>query len=354
MKNEKGFTLVELITVIVVIAIVAVIATRTVTNKINSSKEKAYNIQVNNIKDSAKKYMLENTDEDKYHLDTMCITIAMLQEKGYLEKGNISNPKTNKDFDVNKNYVKVKYNLESNQYEYDFTDDCTEINVVPAAETIISNNDVKITNKADGLYETTDSYVYRGTNPNNYIKFNNGTWRIVSIDKETMMIKIVNLQGTQKQISETELIKDLNDDFENGTTYPQSTKDYINLNSKWNSGSISELDTSTILKSVEKQSNSFNTISLLTVGEYVDASLNKNCYSTNSCSSYLSTNSNYWLLNNTSDNKNWYVTSENKLAYATQSTQLYNVYPCLYLTLNSSIASGNGTAAEPYELQEKN
>ena len=349
MKKNKGFTLVELITVIVVIAVISLIAIRNVSSKINSSKNKAYDIQVNNIKAAAKKYMLENTDDDKYHLNTTCITIKMLQNKGYLEKGNIKNPKEGKNFDVNKNYVKAEYDFDKSQYVYEFTDSCENKNVIPVSETILKNNPIKIINKEDGLYETTDSYVFRGANPNNYINFNNKKWRIVSIDKETMMIKIIDLSDNQKQISENGIIKDLNDDFETGTTY-NTNREKINTNSKWNSNVIKELDSSLTIKSVEKQSNSFNTISLLTLGEYVDASLDKDCYKTNNCTSYLLTGKTYWLLNQTNDNNQWYV-NNNKLESTTTDSKLYNVYPCLYLKLNTEISSGNGTIETPYELK---
>ena len=111
MKNKKGFTLIELIMVIVVIGIVAMIAIQSVTKRIVDSKERAYNIEVNNIKSAAKKYMLENQKVDEYHLNTLCINISTLQNKGYLEKGNIRNPKTDEIIDPLKNFVKIKYNF---------------------------------------------------------------------------------------------------------------------------------------------------------------------------------------------------------------------------------------------------
>ena len=351
-KSNKGFTLIELIAVIVVIAIIAVISFQVITNRITSSKEKTYNIQINNIKSAAKKYMLENSTIDKYHLNTLCISIKTLQEKGYLEKGDIINPNTSEKFDSEKNYVKIKYDLDKNQYDYSFTDICTYSIVTPASETIISDNDIKIVNKDAGLYETTDSYVFKGKNPNNYIEFNNTIWRIISIDKETMMIKIINLADNQKVISETGFIEELNNDFINGTTYNETNKEKINSNSKWNSGVINSLDSALTLKSAEKQSNSYNTISLLTVGEYIDASLDKNCYNTKNCDSYLSQNKNYWLLNKTSDNKNWYIATNNQASSVVASSDhLFHVYPCLNLKISNQISSGDGSSSNPYKLK---
>lgn len=352
-KNKKGFTLVELIMVIVVIGIIAMIAIQSVTKRIADSKERAYNIQVNNIENAAKKYMLESEKEDEYHLNTLCISISMLQDKGYLEKGNIKNPKTDENFNVTENFVKIKYNFDRKQYEYNFTNDCTPIQKVPAARTIIDNNSnaIKINLKDDGLYELIDSYVFRGVKPNNYIEISDRMWRIVSIDKSTMMIKVVYLNDNQKTISEKGILKDLNDDYETGTTYQETFKAFVNTNSKWNSGVVNKLNSALSLKSIEKQSNVYNTIGLLTVGDYVDASIVKNCHITNTCTSYLSTNKNYWLLNNTNDNKTWYVNASNQLLSETQSTQLYNVYPCLYLKTNSVISSGTGTETDPYILK---
>ena len=353
--KKNGFTLIELITVIVVIAIIAMISFQAVTSKINKSKERAYNVQVSNIKDAAKKYMLENEVDDPYHLNTMCISLSTLQKKGYLENGEIKNPKTNENFDVDKNYVEVKYNLEKNQYEYSFTDICVvNDEIIPASKKIIENNEIKITNNSDGLYETTDSYVYRGPNPNNYIEINSKLWRIVSIDKETMMMKIINLEDNLMQVPENGFIEELNEDFKNGTTYNKSFKEKINTNSKWNQGIVNSLESSLTLKSIEKQSNSYNTIGLLTVGEYIDASLDKDCYNTNNCISYLSTIStktNYWLLNKTSDGKSWYITAENKIASSIVNSQLYNIYPCLFLKLNTQIDRGAGTKENPYILK---
>lgn len=351
--NKKGFTLIELIMVIIVIGIVAMIAIQSVTKRISDSKDRAYNIQVNNIENAAKKYMIENNKEDEYHLNTLCIKISTLQEKNYLEKGNIKNPKTDENFDVNKNYVKVKYNFDNNQYTYNFTDICTPNMLIPASKTIIEKNTIKINIKDDGLYETTDSYVFRGTNPNNYIKINNITWRIVSIDKETMMLKIINLNDNLKQISENGILKDMNDDYETGDIYTY-IKEYVNVNSKWNSGVINSLNSSLTLKSIEKQSNIYNTIGLLTVGDYVNASIVKNCHITNTCTSYLSTSKNNWLLNKTSDNKTWYVNNQNKLgAMSINNSLLYHVYPTVYLKVNNTISGGTGTETDPYVLNEK-
>ena len=54
---------------------------------------------------------------------------------------------------------------------------------VNAQTVLIGGNDIDVVTSGDGLYSdeyTPGKYVYRGTNPNNYIMFNNELWRIIS------------------------------------------------------------------------------------------------------------------------------------------------------------------------------
>jgi prepilin-type N-terminal cleavage/methylation domain-containing protein len=347
-QTNKGFTLVELLTVIIVIGLIASLSFGVVTKKINESKQKSYDTLISNIIDASKDYMLEKeTDVDKYHLNTLCISIEELQNTNHIEKGEIKNPKNN---ELLTGFVEVKYDSNNKQYKYTYVDSCTETNTVPISQTILSNEEIKLVNSTDGLYETSDNYIYKGTNPNNYLRFNNNIWRIISIDKETNMIKIINLNGSQHTWQENGMINYLNNDYEEGTTYT-AVKDIININSKWNAGNIDNLDSSLSLLSQEKQITEYYTIGLLNVSEYIDASLVNNCFENNSCTSYLSNNKNYWLLDKTNENKYWYVKDDNKLYNISPTNDtLYNVYPVLYLKINTIITKGKGTELEPYEI----
>ena len=57
--------------------------------------------------------------------------------------------------------------------------------VPPVTGSSIGGQEIEIVESGDGLYVDeyeAGKYTYKGTNPNNYITFNNKTWRIVSID----------------------------------------------------------------------------------------------------------------------------------------------------------------------------
>ena len=83
--------------------------------------------------------------------------------------------------------------------------------VPPAPPAIIGGQEVELVESGDGLYE--DSYeagrlIYRGQNPNNYITFNNETWRIIAKEAD----------GTYKIIRNDVLAKRAYDEANRRTT----------------------------------------------------------------------------------------------------------------------------------------
>lgn len=341
--NKKGFTLVELLAVIILLAIIAVISFAVVTDRIKDSRQRLYNVLVHDLEKAGEDYMLDNSNIDKYHLNTLCVSIQQLQEKNYLTKDSIVNPMTKQDM---QGYIKIQYDTTVNQYKYTYIDECTDKIVKPIVETVLENEQIKVSGTQDGLYETIDKYVFKGNNPNNYIKIGGNTWRIVDIDKTTNMAKIIDLKDNQQQWPTNGLLDYLNSDFDSGSTY-ENLKTITNENSKWNTGKIEKLDTAVSIKSVEKQSSEYNTVGLLTVGEYIEASTDKECYSSNDCSSYLTTGKKYWLLNKLDDNKEWYVDDDELKNITVPTTEMYHIYPVVYLNVNTSV-TGSGTETDPY------
>ncbi len=59
-------------------------------------------------------------------------------------------------------------------------------------------NSTDIVTSGDGLYEDAyeeNVYTYRGSNPNNYIEFNNELWRIISVNTNDNSIKIIKIES---------------------------------------------------------------------------------------------------------------------------------------------------------------
>lgn len=345
--NNKGFTLVELITVIVIISIISLISFQSISKKVNNSKQKLYETQVFNLQEAAKKYILENPKVmDENHLNTVCVSIETLQDKKYIEKGVIKNPLTKTVMDGK---IEVSYDEDNNQYKYLYNEACTDLIVVPAYKHILANTTAKVVGTTNGLYETTDSYVYRGMNPNNYIKLNNKIFRIVSIDKETGMLKLINFDSNQV-IWTSNLLTNINEELNVSTSAYNYLADYVNKNSKWNIGKIDKLESYDVVKSIEKETQDYKTIGFLNVSEYIDASTNRTCYKTNTCNSYLNNNTNYWLINKTTSDYIWIINSSGEIKNINPTNQLYNAYIVVSLNINKQISTGDGTLANPFIL----
>ena len=58
-------------------------------------------------------------------------------------------------------------------------------------------NDKNIVEEKDGVYHIGNKYYYRGENVNNYLKFANQIWRIISVDEEDHSIKIIQEEKTE-------------------------------------------------------------------------------------------------------------------------------------------------------------
>ncbi len=88
MKNNKGFTLVELMAVIVILAILVTIAVPSAISISNKIKKKMYNTKVEMIYSAAKMYGQDNLGKFENITEGNCnsITVQDLIEGGYVKK----------------------------------------------------------------------------------------------------------------------------------------------------------------------------------------------------------------------------------------------------------------------------
>lgn len=109
-KNNKGFTLVEMLSILAILSIVITIVITIALNVVNSSREKTYTITINNIEKEARNYALENSDilpwstegiNSKY--EYQCITVGHLIDKGYF-KGDVLDSYVSKNQKVKSDY----------------------------------------------------------------------------------------------------------------------------------------------------------------------------------------------------------------------------------------------------------
>lgn len=98
-KNEKGFTLVELISVVVVLGLLAIIVIPITKNIISEERDDLYQRQIDGIIESAKVWGANNIDKLPAEGESdVEVTLGELKTGGYADK-ELKNPKTENLFD---------------------------------------------------------------------------------------------------------------------------------------------------------------------------------------------------------------------------------------------------------------
>ena len=179
-KNKSGFTLIELLAVIVILAVILVIAIPRILDVIETSKKDSFKNAAQLIADSAEKKKASNKLLDKDE-EITCKDVAKINDEDYASciisfdsegnakvsitgKGKFDGLKiTNgtKDNAEVKEITKPTYGMKATEYitnllEYD-------------------GEGLKIDNTSD------QNIRYYGSNPNNYVSFNNELWRIIGV-----------------------------------------------------------------------------------------------------------------------------------------------------------------------------
>ena len=180
MKKRNAFTLIELLAVIVILAVILVISIPRILDVIETSKKDSFKNAVQLIADSAEKKKVSDkllgkdeeitckdvakiNDEDyascKITFDSDGIAKVSITGKGKFDGLKITNG-TKENAEV-KEITKPTYGMKATEYitnllEYD-------------------GEGLKIDNTSDANIR------YYGSNPNNYVRFNNELWRIIGV-----------------------------------------------------------------------------------------------------------------------------------------------------------------------------
>ena len=155
--------------------------------------------------------------------------------------------------------------------------------------TTVGGQEVEIVSSGDGLYADeyeSGKYTYKGVNPNNYITFNNETWRIISISPDGS-IKIIRNESIGNMVFDTtggtygsnnwDRPADLNT-YLNYTYLPAITIDQDKIVSHtWSMGEIMDDNDSNLAGQIvdenRTQSQSYS-VGMITVSEYLRANTN--------------------------------------------------------------------------------
>lgn len=344
MKNkESGFTLIELIAVVAILGLIALIVYPAIGTVIKNSRESAYKDQVNVIITAAKTWSIDNASTLPDNGSVYRLDVDTLLGEGYITDEEIKDPR-----DSSKNLsgvVEIKYDKDIKQFTYNYIDNEDETDELlvntSLADTIIENS-----KKKDILLA--NSGVYKGDNPDNYIKIDDKLWRIISNNED----------GSVKVISDTNTAQ-IAWDVNGNVNFDLSTvKTYLNDTFFASLNSISNFKSSSFCTSYDgdkclKQETL--AAGLLTTEDYLNASNNLNCKTGteaackegNYLSEFSESNGPEYTLNSVDDNIS---IINGGLLSTTSSKNVLNIRPVLTLDKNVKIIGGTGSKENPYQI----
>ena len=227
MKNKvKGFTLVELLAVIVILAVILVIAVPKISDTIKNSKIASFESSAKTIAAQAEKKKMEKEIlEDTGSIN--CSDVVKLNDTDY---GNCSI-----SFDGNTAKVTLvgKGKFEGLQVINGTKENATASEVkmpeyVKGTTYIKALYDNDVSRAANGLKKDNTSNAnirYEGSNPNNYVSFNDELWRIIGVFGDN--IKLVRSEELGK-LSWDSSDSSVNDGFGVNEWSQADLKEYLN------------------------------------------------------------------------------------------------------------------------------
>ena len=322
----------------------------------------------NKVLKAAQKYYSDNQSLlPKNEQEEVSTTDASLTAAGYLKN---MNDLTKKMKGVTCS-AKVVVSYAGGEYRYTPLLDCGTNYSTKLITSYIKEKETKVYS-GEGLYDLNGELVYRGENPNNFVKFSGKMWRIVKIENDQLVL-IYNEKGNRvvwddrfnternrtdgiNDYSVSRIYDNLTAIYKNDTIFNKNTRNllaihnlYIGKRSEsdmYNDGSIEK---SSLL---EKQY-----IGLLPLYDYINASIDKNCNSalTESCTNYNYLNHfdyNWWSL--TADRTNSYkvyrIDSEGVIDSMRANSNGY-IRPVIYLAKDALYVNGTGTETDPYVIK---
>lgn len=224
----------------------------------------------------------------------------------------------------------------------------------------------------NGIYEMNGEYVYRGDDVNNYVTFNNQTWRIIKIDTDNT-IELVYYQDKNN----TRYIWDADYNSEIGRNYGITT-DYLHSDIRkslvefYETNFTNESKAHIVSKnmcigkkalddeeSAEKECSVVKEnekVGLLRVSDYPKASLDEGClrYDYAECSNrnYFSISGiSTWLLTTVADNTYQAYLMNGSNITAARASKSNKINPVIYLDSDVGIISGDGSVDNPYVIK---
>lgn len=272
--------------------------------------------------------------------------------------------------------VKVKVSTDLNtsipgKYEivYTATDQNDNLGLLLITVNVTENklseqNEIIVTNMealpGDGKLKKVSNreYIFQGSNPNNYLKFNNELWRIIKIDSNGLkVIKITPFKEMIWSNKNTTMMEQSLAYTDLNTYISMLSKELTNSIQKriqWNTGNIPYPITNDMKSLIRYETNlewkDSMGAGLLNVSDYIHASQNECIGNLTVCKdkNYLATYQNAWTMNPVEKQAKMYVVGNHGIETKLVGEKA-NLYPVIYLRGYQTL-TGTGMMNDPYEL----
>lgn len=237
--------------------------------------------------------------------------------------------------------------------------------------------DSKVVTSGYGLYNMNNSLVFRGETVNNYVQINEDLWRIVKIDSSNNVYLIkekyigYSAAWDDRYNNEVKYNIGINNYSTSrikeylGELYDTTKEDLVFL-SETDKTKLSSYEVCTGKRTVDSAINTNELeckstvagqkLGLLTVSDYINASIDSNCTSPQSPScqnyNYLTVDYRWWtataVANSTSTA---FIIDEQGSVTAAKCNAYNKVRPVIKLSSRIMVSSGNGTEKNPYIIK---
>ncbi len=235
-----------------------------------------------------------------------------------------------------------------------------------------------IVTSGNGLYDMNGEKVYRGDAVNNYVSLDNAIYRIVKVTSDNKLLLILNeVDSTMSSYYDDRYnpAKKFNSGFNDYRISRVNNYLYDLYNGNKDIKILSKNDKDKLVsfnlcigRRTETETNNTNAIEcsdvlenqmigLLTVSDFMNASLDTNCKATTdkSCQNYnylRLKETEWWLLTgNAANDYETYVVKSNGYIDINTTSGYKKIRPTIMINNNVMIKSGNGSASNPFILK---
>ena len=271
---------------------------------------------------------------------------------------------------------KVSVSKADEEYVYTPSLNCGDAYSDKAIATAVKE-DSKVVTSGYGLYNMNNGLVFRGETVNNYVQINEDLWRIVKIDSSnnTYLIKEkyigYSAAWDDRYNSEAKYNIGINNYSTSrikeylGELYEETKEDLVFL-SDADKTKLSSYEVCTGKRTLDSTNNTNELeckstvagqkLGLLTVSDYINASIDPNCTSPQSPScqnyNYLTVDYRWWtataVANSTSTA---FIIDEQGNVTAAKCNAYNKIRPVIKLSSRIMVSSGNGTEKNPYIIK---